>query len=128
MSRMDLAKFYQYPTDGEKLTINFTDGKIAAGGIKLNDGSLKWREIKLKGNDTYVVINTKMNLIEAYNNNNNKTGNIYNEYIDSGTFFKIPIGKSEMQIIKTQIESTESEIDSTESIKVKSIEYDYYYL
>lgn len=24
MSRMDLAKFYQYPTDGEKLTINFT--------------------------------------------------------------------------------------------------------
>lgn len=97
-----------------KLTINFTEGKIAEGGINIEaDRTLNWREFKSKGNDTYVVIDTKMNLIEGYNADNKKTGEIYNEYITNGTFFKIPMGESTMGL---------------KTVAVSAINYDYYYL
>ena len=98
-----------------KLAINFTGGKIIAeGGINIGaDRTLNWREFKPKGEDTYVVINTKMNLIEGYDANNKKTGKIYNEYITSGTFFKIPMGESTMGLT---------------TVTASAIDYDYYYL
>lgn len=97
-----------------KLTINFKDGKIEKGGINIEaDGILNWKEFKSKGNDAYVVIDTKMNLIEGYNADNKKTGEIYNEYIINGTFFKIPMGESTMGLT---------------SVAVSAINYDYYYL
>ena len=103
-----------------KLKIFPTGKIIAAGSIAIdNSNKLSWKEFSLKGNDTYIVIDTKINLIEGYRNNN-KTGEIYNEYIKSGTFFKIPTGDSSMELIGI----TKEPDDSAE----KSIEYDYYYL
>ena len=96
-----------------KLRIDFIDGKIGAGGVRLDNDSLNWKEFELKGNDTYVVIDTKMNLIEGHDADNKKTGKIYNEYITSGTFFKIPVGQSTMELT---------------TITASAIDYDYYYL
>lgn len=97
-----------------KLAINFKDGKIEKGGINIEaDRVLNWKEFKSKGNDVYVVIDTKMNLIEGYNADNKKTGQIYNEYIINGTFFKIPMGESTMGLT---------------TVTVSAIDYDYYYL
>ena len=110
-----------------KLAINFTGGKIAAGGIELGNSILNWKEFKPKGEDTYVVINTKMNLIEGYNVKNKKTGEIYNEYITSGTFFKIPMCSEEDEITMTISTSSKQE-EEVSSLKAASIEYDYYYL
>lgn len=44
--------------------------------------------------DTYMVINTQTQLIEGYDAGMNKTGNLYNKYIDSGDFFWPPVGRS----------------------------------
>ena len=106
-----------------KLKIISTEGTIAAGSIAIDNNKLSWKEFKLKGKDTYVVINTKINLIEGYNDENNKTGEIYNEYIESGTFFKIPTGTDD----SFQMELIGVPLQYDASTK-KSIEYDYYYL
>jgi hypothetical protein len=88
------------------LTLKFNGGKIPATGIGLvknAEAQLNWEEISVQGYDTHLVINTKINLIEGYQEEtkNNKTylkktGNIYNKHITSGQFFKIPVGEEEM--------------------------------
>ena len=40
--------------------------------------------------DDCVKINTRLNLIEGYKNGL-KSGNIYNQHFEAGTFFKIPV-------------------------------------
>lgn len=108
------------------LTLKFSDGKIPASGIGLRyntDMQLNWEEISAQGYDTHLIINTKLNLIEGYqektdNNNKNylkKTGNIYNKHITSGQFFKIPKGEEEM---------TGSGLEGADP----QIEYNYYYI
>jgi len=42
--------------------------------------------------DYYICIDTKTNLIEGLNQSMQKTGNLYNKFIYSGDFFKVPIG------------------------------------
>ena len=98
-------------------------GVLPEGGISVNGNILKWKTITLKGNDSYIKIDSKMNLIEGYGADNKKSGNIYNEYITNGTFFKIPVGESVMSLINSS-DSTSSSIILPEA----SIEYDYYYL
>jgi hypothetical protein len=41
-----------------------------------------------------MMINTQTQLIEGLDAARNKTGNLYNKYIDSGDFFWPPIGRS----------------------------------
>lgn len=41
--------------------------------------------------DSYIRINSRSNVIEGVASNMNLTGNIYNEYITGGDFFKIPV-------------------------------------
>lgn len=68
-----------------------TNSLIPAGSISIDSKSqLYFQQIKRKGTDTCVKINTKLNLIEGYVNDK-KSGNIYNECVFKGTFFKIPI-------------------------------------
>ena len=62
--------------------------------------------------DTYIRINSKANLIEGCDENFKPTGTLYNKFITSGDFFKIPIGKSQLLSINANC--------------VK-IEYDYLY-
>ena len=81
---------------------------------------LAWKEFAPKGKDVqdvYVKFNSRLNLIEGYDANNRKTGNIYNDSIIEGAFFKIPLGESTLVF------------DKTEGMpQIHSIEYNYYYI
>ena len=118
------------------LTIPFVENTIPAINISL----AKWptkkislSEIKSKGLSTKIKINSKTNLIEGYDNNNQKTGELYNYCLISGEFFKIPIIK------KTQ-PNTDNDNFSSEALVVRQasggpisnaikpeLKYDYYY-
>lgn len=94
---------------------------IPAAKIFLSKDSnkkLAWEELVAQDADAYVKIDTKLNLIEGYNSNNKKTGNIYNEYITEGTFFKIPQGEETLVI-----DSDDTKLVSQNVL----IEYNYYY-
>lgn len=103
-----------------QLKLNFVGGKIAKGKIALNnypDRQLQWEEISAQGEDTYIKINTRLNIIEGYDSRNRKTGNVYNKHITEGDFFKIPLGEQEMI----------TENRNSESYESNPIEYNYYY-
>lgn len=59
--------------------------------------------------DAKIRINSSTHLIEGLNSNNVPTGNLYNKYISSGDFFKVPLG------------------DSTLTGPSMTVEYDYLY-
>jgi hypothetical protein len=66
-------------------------------------------------------------------NSYQKSGNIYNEYIDSGDFFDIPItiyynmdGSISKKIEEISIDQLNNEIESLADY-FQSIEYNYYY-
>ena len=102
--------------------INFVEGKIPASKIYIDGNAsrqLLWNEIKAKGADTYIKINTKLNIIEGYNAEDIKTGNVYNQYIKAGSFFKIPLGESKMLLDNAN--------GITSNLELNPIEYDYYY-
>jgi len=44
--------------------------------------------------DRYILIDSQTQLIEGLNASKEKTGNLYNKYIDSGDFFWPPVGRS----------------------------------
>ena len=101
------------------LTFRFDNRNIPAGTIYLDaDSQLSIKQISRLGEDTHIKINTKLNLIEGYVGER-KSGNIYNRFITSGTFFKIPCS--------TNITMT---IDESNLLNgcFESIEYDYIYL
>lgn len=50
--------------------------------------------IVAEAGDTYLVINTQTQLIEGYDAAMNKTGHLYNRYIDSGDFFWPQLGRT----------------------------------
>ncbi len=59
--------------------------------------------------DAYVRINSKTNLIEGCNDSYSPTGTLYNKFITSGDFFKIPTGES--QLISVGAECSKVEYD-----------------
>ena len=46
--------------------------------------------------DKYMMIDTQTQLIEGLDATRNKTGNLYNKYIESGDFFWPPVGRSHL--------------------------------
>ena len=110
--------------------IKFVDKKIPAGSIWLtSDKKISWDTILQEGNDSYIKINTKLNLIEGFQTQeldgkikHIKTGNVYNKYINSGEFFKIPQGDRVITI--SDIASDNALSNYIESFP---IEYNYYY-
>lgn len=99
------------------LTLNFVNGIISAGGINIGaNNQLNFKAITSQNGDDQIKINTKLNLIEGYKNGK-KSGMIYNKYITSGTFFKIPVSDGiDMILTLNQIKTY-----------FDSIEYDYIY-
>lgn len=85
-----------------KLNIYFEDSeKLTAGFIKINNRILNFKDILRLGKDDGIQINTKTHLIQGFSIKDNKieiTNNIYNKFIDSGNFFKIPVGESKMNL------------------------------
>lgn len=95
---------------------SFVGTTIAATNIKIsqdpNNRTLSFSSITKKGSDNQIRINSKTNLIEGCNSSFAPTGTLYNSYITSGDFFKIPL-------LASTFEST-----GTDCVK---IEYDYLY-
>ena len=78
-----------------KLRFKFSDygTYIPAGKIYLSSSKfLQWEKMTKQAGDDYVVIDTRLNLIEGYKDATNKSGNLYNQHITEGEFFKIPTG------------------------------------
>lgn len=108
------------------LTFDISGGKLPAGGINIGaDAQLNFKEMIRKEDDVQIQINSKLNLIEGFKKVGEKyvkSGNIYNEYITNGSFFKIP----------TTIERDEPlqlVIDNANGLSNNyiNIEYDYFY-
>ena len=92
----------------------FTDGECELTQITLNngtDGILNLTSIINQNDDAYLRINSKTNLIEGCDSDKLPTGTLYNQFITSGDFFKIPLGESTF----------------TSNIDCESIKYDYLY-
>lgn len=102
------------------LTLQFPlNGVISAGSIYIDANSqLFFNEIKQQNTDDSIRINTKLNLIEGYKDGK-KTGNIYNQYITKGFFFKIPVTTETEEPLKLTIANT--------NFAGATIEYDYIY-
>ena len=102
-----------------QLVVKFNDGKIPAGRMYIDgDASrqLSWKEMILQGDDSYVKFNSRLNLIEGYTSQGIKSGKVYNKYISSGSFFKIPKGESMLKF------------EGNLSLDNTPIEYSYYYI
>ena len=57
-------------------------------------GRLTFKPFSLGEKDSYLVIDSKTHLVEGLDENFNKTGVLYNKYIDTGDFFDAPVGRS----------------------------------
>ena len=62
--------------------------RIEVNGV----GLLTLSNVTQMTGDSYIAINSKTNLIEGLDADENPTGNLYNKYISGGAFFKIPVG------------------------------------
>lgn len=92
---------------------------IAAGSVfieGLSSSTLSWKKIPVSGEDAYVKINSKTNLIEGYTSQDRKSGNVYNKYITGGSFFNIPLGEKRM-----------ATTNLIQHLEKDSLEYNYYY-
>ena len=55
---------------------------------------MTFKPITLEEGDTYIMLDSKTHLIEGLDENFNKTGHLYNKYIDTGDFFDAPLGRT----------------------------------
>lgn len=121
----NLVKLYN-PGNKESdciIKFNFNDGVIPSGAISINNIDnlvlkLAFKEIKKQGDDTSVAFNSKLNLVEGYKDGI-KTGNLYNQYVTAGDFFKIPKTTKTTTPVQLTIEGPVNNFSG--------IEYDYYY-
>lgn len=116
--------------------LNFQDGIIPSGEIKILDGdvpidsTLVLKEIKAKGEDVQIRINTKLNLIEGYKYRSIdgkyiKSSTLYNDCIISGGFTKIP--KTFNQFDLNTKRDLKMSLSSSLGANFERIEYDYLY-
>lgn len=96
--------FKLYNPGDEETDFNFIIPISAASsltGIKIKDDNNDLESYTLmlknviipKTGDTHICFNSKMNLIQGYNNGV-RTGNTYNEFIGSGHWFRIPLNEN----------------------------------
>ena len=96
-------------------------------GIKITDGTndlsshtLLLNTITAKDNDTQLLFNSRTNLIEGLDVQGARTMNLYNEYIQSGHWFRIPLNEANKTWYFTPI-------FSAAYTGAASLEYDYLY-
>ena len=77
---------YYARTSLKRLTKIYINSNILNFGFSNNDNVI----------DTYIRINSKANLIEGCDENFKPTGTLYNKFITSGDFFKIPTGENQL--------------------------------
>lgn len=100
------AEFYLYFTFSSERII----GNI---NIKMDNKDVLCLKTILKENedDVKIRINSKTNLIEGIGSNGNLSGTLYNKYIESGDFFKIPLGESTIELANMNDYNPEIEYD-----------------
>ena len=100
----------------------------SSGSISVGNGpKLSWNGLALKGEDDGVIFNSKIGLIQGIIQTSDGyeiTQNVYNEYIDRGGFFQIPITKEKDPYKAPQFCFENSRGDMETPI----LKYDYYYL
>lgn len=57
-------------------------------------GMLKLKNVVALSGDVYIKIDSRTGLIEGLNYNKEKTGHLYNKYIEAGDIFHLPVGQS----------------------------------
>ena len=77
---------YYARTSLKRLTTIYINSNILNFDFSNNDNVI----------DTYIRINSKANLIEGCDENFKPTGTLYNKFITSGDFFKIPTGENQL--------------------------------
>lgn len=77
---------YYARTSLKRLTKIYINSNILNFDFSNNDNAI----------DTYIRINSKANLIEGCDENFKPTGTLYNKFITSGDFFKIPTGENQL--------------------------------
>lgn len=96
--------------------------ELTAGYLKIGQNDiLEFSKIQKQGEDIGIQIDTKLKLVQGFiidGDNFIFTGNIYNKYITSGDFFKIPLGESKM-LIEGLFGSNKGKLE---------IDYKYWYL
>ena len=113
------------------LTLKFSGNIIPKGSIyiwkKDSTHKLSFSSMTKQGSDEGVKINTKLNLIEGYSGEEKQvTGNIYNQYITGGDFFKIPC--SQTAINPNGEDSVYLVLENSQSLASNFVEIDYDYL
>lgn len=96
-------------------------------GIKITDGTndlssytLLLNTVTAKGNDTQLLFNSRTNLIEGLDAQGVRTMNLYNEFIQSGHWFRIPMNETDKTWYFTPIFSAAYS-------GIANLEYDYLY-
>lgn len=105
---------------------NIPAGKLL---LKVNNelcGALLWKDMTWNANDTQIIINGKMNLIEGMKLDK-KTGNIYDEYIKDGFYFKLPVGESEL-ILEFDEDETQNGAVITDFLNAVNVTIDFDHL
>ena len=101
------------------LFLNFEGDSLEIKNVYIDGDNLKQLQFNLitkKKEDFGIRINSKTNLVEGVDADGALTGNLYNEYIKGGDFFKIDLEKSTLIIDGTGYSADHSKI-----------EYDYLY-
>ena len=91
----------------------FNSGNLSSVSMG-NDYGMLFTPFSLENGDTKFCIDSSTHLIEGYNDNNQKTGNLYNKYIKSGDFFLIPNDGQNYTI-------------TTDGAAIQNVEYQYIY-
>lgn len=109
----ELKLYYNFNDDKllEKVYLKYNGTAVLAGKLEFNNTFSK------KGNDVGFIINCKAHTIEGYDSDGNLTGNLYNEYIVGGDFFKLPVCEENDYYI----------IESVGQLICHKAEYDYLY-
>lgn len=94
--------------------------KITDGTSDLSSHTLLLNAVTAKGNDTQLLFNSRTNLIEGLDAQGARTMNLYNEFIQSGHWFRIPTN----EVNKTWYFTP---IFSAAYSGIASLEYDYLY-
>lgn len=100
----DFCLFFNFETDSLEIKNIYIDGD--------NSKQLQFNPITKKKEDFGIRVNSKTNLVEGVDADGTLTGNLYNEYIKAGDFFKIDLGESTLEI---------------DGAGCSKIEYDYLY-
>lgn len=80
-----------YPINGATVSLELRMESLEGNLL----GIMNFKPIEPIGmDDTYILIDSKTHLIEGLDQNHKKTGNLYNQFLDTGNFFNAPVGRT----------------------------------